>query len=60
MQCCICGKPLKAHGHNPYPMEHSGRCCDECNIAVVLPARALLLKRINDISEERNEQDTNK
>ena len=42
MKCVICGKPIKGYGHNAMPIKE-GRCCDECNIKVVIP------KRIKDI-----------
>lgn len=38
--CCICGKPFVGCGNNPVPVSNSGVCCDPCNIAVVVPARA--------------------
>lgn len=39
MICCICGNKIKGYGNNPYPVNNNGRCCDDCNWAVVLPAR---------------------
>lgn len=33
--CCICGKPFKGYGNNPYPIKDAGVCCDECNSKVV-------------------------
>lgn len=38
-ECCICHKHFKGYGNNPYPVAEDGRCCDECNIKVVIPAR---------------------
>lgn len=38
-QCCICGKLFKGYGNNPIPVKPSGKCCDACNITVVIPAR---------------------
>lgn len=37
--CCICGKHCIGYGNNPDPVKHSGRCCDNCNLAEVIPAR---------------------
>ena len=39
--CCFCGKAHYYGGHNPAPVvTHKGaKCCDECNITVVLKAR---------------------
>lgn len=43
MTCCICGKEIPAvggwtQGNNAQPVK-DGRCCDECNMSVVIPAR---------------------
>ena len=35
MYCVICKNVINGHGHNPYPIENSGRCCDACNPAVI-------------------------
>ena len=37
--CCICGAEYSGHGNDPYPVKEEGRCCDECNYKVVIPAR---------------------
>jgi len=37
--CCICGKEAEGWGNNPAPVRDEGRCCDECNIKKVVPAR---------------------
>lgn len=36
--CCICGRRYAGFGNNADPVKH-GRCCDDCNIAIVIPAR---------------------
>lgn len=44
MQCSICGKEIPvgpggwSQGNNAEPI-NSGRCCNECNYRVVIPAR---------------------
>lgn len=41
--CCICHKEFTGWGNNPdpYPAEDGNdRCCDECNMNFVIPARA--------------------
>ena len=44
--CCICGKEFSGHGNNPEPVKpfESGRCCDECNMSEVIPARLAALR----------------
>jgi len=37
--CCICGKVFSGWGNNPWPVEESGTCCDDCNSMYVIPAR---------------------
>ena len=37
--CCICGKECKEFGNNPAPVKNEGKCCDECNSKIVIPAR---------------------
>ena len=46
--CCICGKRFKGYGNNPDPVKEEGRCCDECNIKVVIPAREEQIRQIID------------
>lgn len=36
--CSICGKSYVGFGNNAYPV-NNGRCCDDCNGMVVIPAR---------------------
>lgn len=43
-KCCLCGKKCEGFGHNPFPLkkdtdEKLNRCCDECNVTKVIPAR---------------------
>jgi hypothetical protein len=37
-RCSICGKAYVERGNNAEPV-NEGRCCDECNATIVLPAR---------------------
>ena len=41
--CCLCGKEHKGFGNNPFPLckedDFESRCCDDCNISLVIPAR---------------------
>lgn len=51
-KCVLCGKEIKGHGNNPAPVKDSGRCCDDCNKKVVIPARMKAIK-----NEEFKESD---
>lgn len=44
--CCICGKEFDGYGNNPYPTHSEGRCCDTCNLTIVIPAGIKLTKSI--------------
>mmetsp|Transcript_24291 Transcript_24291/g.36387 ORF Transcript_24291/g.36387 Transcript_24291/m.36387 type:complete len:169 (-) Transcript_24291:273-779(-) len=38
--CSLCGSTFVGHGHNPEPLKMlEERCCDECEEALVIPAR---------------------
>ena len=37
--CCICGNEFEGFGNNPVPARDGGRCCDKCNMEVVIPLR---------------------
>lgn len=51
--CCICGKTFTGWGNNPEPvMPYANettrlvnRCCDDCNMSVVIPARIAHLRK---------------
>lgn len=37
-KCCLCKEEFEGHGNNAEPVAH-GRCCDDCNLEKVIPAR---------------------
>ena len=43
MKCVICGKPFYGFGNNPAPVKNTGRCCDDCDLLVVIPTRIKLV-----------------
>lgn len=43
--CVFCGKEFEGYGNNPEPVAHEGRCCDNCNETVVIPARLLQMAK---------------
>lgn len=44
--CCICGNKFKGFGNNPWPLSENvdDRCCDDCNLDEVIPARVSKMK----------------
>ena len=48
-KCCLCGKTFVGWGNNPYPLcdktDTESRCCDDCNVKYVIPARIALNAR---------------
>lgn len=51
-RCCICGKPSRGWGNNPWPVKESGECCDCCNSRAVIPARIKLSETKNQKHDE--------
>ena len=43
-KCCLCGREFYGYGNNPWPAAKDGRCCDDCNADVVLPARVEMIR----------------
>lgn len=43
--CSICGKKYDEYGNNAQPV-NDGRCCDECNMKVVIPIRISIHQKI--------------
>ena len=43
-QCCLCDDFLSGDGNNAQPL-NDGRCCYECNVVKVIPARLGLIVR---------------
>jgi hypothetical protein len=42
--CSICQREFKEFGNNARPI-NDGRCCDDCNTLLVIPARIRMLHR---------------
>ena len=43
ISCCFCYKDAGEYGNNPEPLVNyeDGKCCDSCNVELVLPYRIL-------------------
>ena len=52
MRCCLCGCKIIGYGNSPYGALHlnnkpirwqkDDKCCDKCNMEIVIPGRVLL------------------
>ncbi len=44
-KCCLCNETYNGYGNNPAPLSdnETDRCCDDCNLTKVLPARLGML-----------------
>jgi hypothetical protein len=42
--CSICDQQFTGYGNPAWPV-NDGRCCDQCNMAHVVPARIALAER---------------
>lgn len=38
-KCSICGKFYEEHGNSAKPI-NNGKCCNKCNMSIVIPRRA--------------------
>lgn len=46
--CCKCGQKCpEKESHNAWPIVENGRCCEECNLKYVIPARIKKLYETN-------------
>ena len=45
MKCVLCKKVIESFGNNAAPIME-GRCCDKCNINVVIPARLKIFMKV--------------
>jgi len=62
--CCICGKEYDGFGHNPQgaldstdnwiDWDPSDRCCDQCNLEVVIPGRIQIMRSGNNQLNQHN------
>jgi hypothetical protein len=50
-RCCSIGDNGKWGGNNAYPYPYPGRCCNDCNQAMVIPARARGLKPVTKVRD---------
>lgn len=59
MPCCLCGEGIKyGLSHNAEPVR-SGRCCNVCNLEIVIPKRfGIHIMKIKD-TENKNEKKNN-
>jgi hypothetical protein len=60
--CSICCSPIEIvgtwdQGHNAQPV-NDGRCCGECNTAVVIPARLAEVFSRSKVSNQRFPRET--
>ena len=48
--CCICGRKVKEWGNDPWPvmLDDDAKCCNKCDMEVVLPARMNLMEAKED------------
>ena len=55
--CCLCGEKIEGYGNNPAPLRTEGHCCDDCNIARVIPARFPTTIKMTKEAEERKRRE---
>ena len=50
--CVLCGDVVDGYGNNPYPLADGGKCCDSCNIDVVVTRMMLQHESMIDAREK--------
>ena len=55
-ECVICHKPFEGYGNNAEPVAE-GRCCDECNAKVVIPARIEEMNKSKKLDEAKEKDE---
>lgn len=62
MKCCFCGKDIMDYGNDPWPadMADNSRCCDDCNMKIVIPARIKALYEKHDKEEMKMDKQSDK
>ena len=57
--CAICGKKIKGPGNSCWPVfdEERYRCCDECNMTVVVPERIWEAQQAQILKDNKLEND---
>ncbi len=63
LMCSICGNPIEEKrgwklGNNAQPI-NNGRCCDLCNMRVVLPARLNQIRQADRKLREKHKDEGN-
>jgi hypothetical protein len=46
--CPICGKKFNEYGNNCSPLYFEEKCCDRCNMDVIIPIRLFLEKHMDN------------
>lgn len=55
-ECVICHKQFEGYGNNAEPVAE-GRCCDECNAKVVIPARIEEMNKSKKLDEAKEKDE---
>ena len=57
--CAICGRKIKGSGNSCWPVfdEEKYRCCDECNMTVVVPERIWEAQQAQILEDNKLEND---
>lgn len=57
MKCHFCGKEIEGMGNSCRGLidDTSIRCCDECNMKIIIPARFYSMMRAKERKEGRKE-----
>ena len=52
-QCVICENNFEGFGNNPYPLSEDGRCCDVCNIDVIVERFRNIVSKEGELNKSK-------
>lgn len=63
-RCVFCHRSGKDFGYNPEPVKQEGRCCNDCNLKIIIPARLKMsikndMGRATVLNKAQGENDIN-
>ena len=55
--CCFCLEDFGLYGNDPWPLQEEGRCCDVCNLKLVIKERLKQQEQLRQQFEEIEKED---
>ena len=56
-ECAICHDEFHGFGNNPQPLAEEGRCCDDCNVDVIVARMFGMLAKPLEVTDGKADRD---